>query len=100
MPDFDIDNTEFYILTRSFEHKFVREAKEFEKIRIEIELGDHNRKFIELNHRVLDGANKVLGKGKQTLMFVASKDYSLLDIPATLRAAFVPYATTLEQKLR
>ncbi len=100
MPDFDIETTEFFILTRSFEHKFVREAKEFEKIRIEISLGDHNRKFIELNHRVLDGANKVLGKGKQTLMFVASKDYSLLDIPATMRAAFVPYATTLEQKLR
>jgi acyl-CoA thioesterase FadM len=100
MPDFDIETTEFYILTRSFEHKFVREAKEFEKIRIEISLGDHNRKFIELNHRVLDGTNKVLGKGKQTLMFVASKDYSLLDIPASMKAAFVPYATTLEPKLR
>ncbi|MDF1812517.1 MAG: acyl-CoA thioesterase [Verrucomicrobiales bacterium] len=100
MPDFDVDTSDFFILTRSFEHKFVREAKEFENIRIELSLGEHNRKFVELNHKVLNGANKVLGKGKQSLMFVASEDYSLLDIPAKVHTAFVPYATTLERTLR
>ncbi|MDF1753300.1 MAG: acyl-CoA thioesterase [Verrucomicrobiales bacterium] len=100
MPEFDLDTTDFFILTRSFEHKFVQEAKEFENIRIEISIGEHNRKFVELNHRVLNGANKVLGKGKQSLMFVGSKDYSLLDIPAAIHAAFVPYVSTTDQTLR
>lgn len=94
MPDFDLDTTDFFILTRSFEHKFVREAKEFENIRIEISIGEYNRKFCELNHRVLNGANKVLGKGKQSLMFVGVEDYNLLDIPASVYTAFVPYAPT------
>ena len=92
LPDFDLETTSYYILTRSFEHKFVREAKEFEEIRIELSIGEHNRKFATLEHRVLDGANKVLGKGKQSLMFVASKDYSLIDIPPEVHTAFVPYA--------
>ena len=92
LPDFDLKTTEYFILTRSFEHKFVREAKEFENIRIELSIGEHNRKFATLEHRVLDGANKVLGKGKQSLMFVAAKDYSLIDIPPEVQTAFVPYA--------
>lgn len=100
LPEFDLDTTEYFILTRSFEHKFVREAKEFEKIRIEISVGEHNRKFVELNHKVLDGGNKILGKGKQTLMFVGSKDYSLLDIPVQIQTAFAYYAPTLAPTLR
>ncbi len=91
LPEFDLETTEYYILTRSFEHKFVREAKEFEKIRIELSIGEYNRKFVELNHKVLDGTNKVLGKGKQSLMFVASEDYSLMDIPGQLMTAFIEY---------
>ncbi|MEO0414432.1 MAG: acyl-CoA thioesterase [Verrucomicrobiota bacterium] len=91
LPNFDLDTTDYFILTRSFEHKFINEAKEFEKIRVELSIGDYNRKFATLEHKVLDGANKVLGKGKQSLMFVASKDYSLIDIPGEVMAAFTPY---------
>ena len=36
MPDFDLKTTKFYILTRSFEHKFVREAREFDTITEEL----------------------------------------------------------------
>ncbi|MEM9282235.1 MAG: acyl-CoA thioesterase [Verrucomicrobiota bacterium] len=92
LPDFDLKTTEYFILTRSFEHKFIREAREFENIRVELRIGEHNRKFATLEHRVLDGANKVLGKGKQSLMFVAQNDYSLIDIPAEVHTAFIPYA--------
>ena len=34
MPDFDLKTTKFYILTRSFERKFVRESREFDVITI------------------------------------------------------------------
>jgi acyl-CoA thioesterase FadM len=91
MPDFDLKTTKFYILTRSFEHKFVREAREFDVITIKIRVADFNRKFCTLEHQIFGSENELLGKGKQSLLFVSSKDYSLLDIPPEMYTAFIPY---------
>jgi acyl-CoA thioesterase FadM len=91
MPDFDLKTTHFYILTRSFEHKFVREAREFDTITVKIRVSDFNRKFCTLEHQVFGANNELLGKGKQSLLFVSSKDYSLLDIPPEVYKAFMPY---------
>jgi acyl-CoA thioesterase FadM len=91
MPDFDLKTTKFYILTRSFEHKFVREAREFDVITVKIRVADFNRKFCTLEHQVFGSDNELLGKGKQSLLFVSSKDYSLLDIPSEVYNAFMPY---------
>ncbi len=91
MPDFDLKTTNFYILTRSFEHKFVREAREFDTITVKIKVADFNRKFCTLEHQIFGSNNELLGKGKQSLLFVASKDYSLLDIPPEVYSAFVKY---------
>lgn len=91
MPDFDLKTTKFYILTRSFEHKFVREAREFDVITVKIRVADFNRKFCTLEHQVFGSENELLGKGKQSLLFVSSKDYSLLDIPGEVYTAFMPH---------
>jgi acyl-CoA thioesterase FadM len=91
MPDFDLKTTRFFILTRSFEHKFVREAKEFDVITVKIRVADFNRKFCTLEHQIFGSENELLGKGKQSLLFVSSKDYSLLDIPGEVYSAFIPH---------
>ncbi|MEM6822069.1 MAG: thioesterase family protein [Verrucomicrobiota bacterium] len=91
MPDFDLKDTPFYILTRSFEHKFVRETQEFEKITVRIRVSGTNRKMATLEHQVLNSANQILGKGQQQLIFVSSKDYKLLDIPQQVLTAFMKY---------
>jgi acyl-CoA thioesterase FadM len=91
MPDFDLKTTKFYILTRSFEHKFVREAREFDTITVKIKVADFNRKFCTLEHQIFGPNNELLGKGKQSLLFVASKDYALLDIPSEVYTAFMKY---------
>ncbi|MEM6280501.1 MAG: acyl-CoA thioesterase, partial [Verrucomicrobiota bacterium] len=91
LPDFDLDTTNFYILTRSFEHKFLREAKEFDEITVRIKVGDYNRKFANLEHQILDGSKAMLGKGKQSLMFVSAGDYSLIDIPQSVHLGFSKY---------
>ncbi len=91
MPDFDLKTTKFFILTRSFEHKFVREAREFDVITVKIRVSDFNRKFCTLEHQIFGSENELLGKGKQSLLFVSSKDYSLLDIPSEVYTAFMPH---------
>ena len=91
MPDFDLKTTRFFILTRSFEHKFVREAREFDTITVKIRVADFNRKFCTLEHQIFGAANELLGKGRQSLLFVAAKDYSLLDIPSEVYTAFMPH---------
>jgi acyl-CoA thioesterase FadM len=91
MPDFDLKTTKFYILTRSFEHKFVRETREFEAITVKIKVGDFNRKFCTLEHQIFGSEGQLLGKGKQSLLFVSSKDYGLLDIPPEVYSAFMKY---------
>lgn len=92
MPDFDLKTTKFYILTRSFEHKFVRETREFDTITVKISVGDFNRKFCTLEHQIFGSEGQLLGKGKQSLLFVSSKDYGLLDIPPEVYTAFIKYA--------
>ncbi|MFT4176095.1 MAG: acyl-CoA thioesterase [Luteolibacter sp.] len=91
MPDFNLKTTKFYILTRSFEHKFVRESREFDTITVKIRVAETNRKFCTLEHQIFGSDNELLGKGKQSLLFVASKDYSLIDIPSEVYTAFLPY---------
>jgi len=91
MPDFDLKTTKFFILTRSFEHKFVREAREFDTITVKIKVADFNRKFCTLEHQIFGSENELLGKGKQSLLFISSKDYSLLDIPPEIYTAFIKY---------
>lgn len=91
MPSFDLKDTPFYILTRSFEHKFIRESREFDLVTVKIRVADYNRKFVTMEHQILDGNKQILGKGKQSLLFVSSKDYSLIDIPTEVHTAFMPY---------
>lgn len=91
MPDFDLKSTKFYILTRSFEHKFVRESREFDRITVKIKVAKTDRKFCTLEHQIFGEDGKLLGKGKQSLLFVSSKDYGLLDIPSEVYTSFVKY---------
>ena len=92
MPDFDLKTTKFYILTRSYEHKFVRESREFDTNTVKLKVGDFNRKFVTLEHQIFGSDNELLGKGKQSLLFVSSKDYALLDIPPEVYTSFIKYA--------
>ncbi len=91
MPDFDLKTTKYFILTRSFEHKFIREAREFDTITIKIRVADFNRKFCTLEHQIFGSENQLLGKGKQSLLFVSAKDYSLIDIPSEMHMSFMKY---------
>jgi acyl-CoA thioesterase FadM len=91
MPFFDLKTTNFFILTRSYEHKFVREAKEFDTIVVKIRVAEYNRKFCTLEHQIFDSENHLLGKGKQSLMFVAAANYGLIDIPAEVHSSFMKY---------
>ncbi len=91
MPAFDLKQTPFYILTRSFNHKFVREAKEFDEVMVRLRIGKYNRKFVNLEHKLFDGHQNLLGEGDQSLMFVRSDDYHLIDIPKDVVTAFTPY---------
>ena len=91
MPDFNLKDTKFYILTRSFEHKFVRETREFDTITVKIKVKDANRKFCTLEHQIFGSEGQLLGKGQQSLLFVSSADYGLLDIPPAVYSAFIKY---------
>ncbi|MEM9444358.1 MAG: thioesterase family protein [Verrucomicrobiota bacterium] len=91
LPNFDLNNTDYFILTRSFEHKFTKEAKEFDEITIKIRISENNRKFAMLEHRIYDAQNDLLGKGNQSLMFVDSSNYKLIDIPREVYKAFSPH---------
>lgn len=91
MPKFNLKNTPFYILTRSFEHKFVRETREFETVVVRIRIAGYNRKFVTLEHEIYDSQNQLLGKGQQSLLFVSSTDYKMIDVPPEVHAAFMPY---------
>ena len=92
LPKFNLKTTPYYILTRSFEHKFMRETREFERVSVKIKVGEYNRKFVTLEHAIFDSSGNQLGKGKQQLIFVSSTDYKLLDIPNEVYEAFVAYA--------
>jgi acyl-CoA thioesterase FadM len=92
MPRFNLKETPFYILTRSFEHKFLRETREFESVKVRIRIGKYNRKFVTLEHEVYDSHEHMLGKGQQSLLFVSSADYRMIDIPPEVYSAFVVHA--------
>lgn len=92
MPKFNLQDTPFYILTRSFEHKFLRETKEFEPVTVRLRIAGYNRKFVTLEHEVYDSSQHMLGKGKQSLLFVSSADYRMLDIPPEVASAFAVHA--------
>lgn len=92
MPKFNLRDTPYYILTRSFEHKFVRETKEFETVSVRIRVASYNRKFVTLEHEIVDSHGNLLGKGNQSLLFVSSTDYKMLDIPQDVVSAFISYA--------
>ena len=92
MPKFNLKETPFFILTRSFEHKFVRETREFEAVSVKIRVSGQNRKFVTLEHEIYDSSGSLLGKGTQSLLFVSSADYRMLDIPQEVMTAFLPYA--------
>jgi acyl-CoA thioesterase FadM len=44
-----------------------------------------------LEHQIFGAEGQLLGKGKQSLLFVSSKDYGLLDIPSEVYTAFMKY---------
>ena len=92
MPKFNLKDTSYYILTRSFEHKFVRETREFETVSVKIRIASYNRKFVHLEHEIYDAQNQLLGKGQQSLLFVNSVDYKMIDVPAEVHSAFIVYA--------
>lgn len=92
LPKFNLKTSPYYILTRSFEHKFVRETREFEQVSVKIRIANYNRKFVTLEHQIFDSTNHLLGKGQQSLMFVSSSDYALIDIPPEVYSAFIQYA--------
>ena len=91
MPKFNLKETPFYILTRSFDHKFVRETKEFETVSVKIRVAGHNRKFVTLEHEIYDSVGNLLGKGSQSLLFVSSSDYKMIDIPSDVMGSFLAY---------
>lgn len=91
MPRFNLKNTPFYILTRSFEHKFVRETREFETVSVRLRIASYNRKFVTLEHEIYDSSDSLLGKGQQGLLFVSSSNYKMIDIPPEVGAAFVQH---------
>ncbi len=91
MPKFNLKDTPFYILTRSFEHKFVRETREFETVSVKIRIASYNRKFVILEHEIYDSSGNKLGHGKQSLLFVSSTDYRMLDIPPDVYSAFLAH---------
>ncbi|NJK92751.1 MAG: hypothetical protein HC904_13560 [Blastochloris sp.] len=91
MPGFDLKTTDFYILTRSYEHKFIRESREFECLSVKIRVSEYNRKFVTMEHQIFDSSGQLLGKGQQSLFFVAAKDYRPIDIPQQVLTAFMPY---------
>ncbi|MBX9742825.1 MAG: acyl-CoA thioesterase [Chthoniobacterales bacterium] len=91
MPKFNLKDTPYYILTRSFEHKFVRETREFETVSVRIRVASYNRKFVTLEHEIHDSQGNILGKGNQSLLFVSSTDYKMLDIPQDVISAFIAH---------
>lgn len=92
LPSFNLKDTSFLILTRSFEHKFIQEAREFDLIKVMIRVKSYNRKFATLEHKIVNQFGKMLGKGSQSLLFVSANDYGQLDIPQEVLTAFLPFS--------
>jgi len=91
MPDFDLKTTSYYVLTKSFNHDFRREASEFDPVTVRIRIARHNRKFVTLSHEIYSESQGLLGRGEQSLMFVDTEHYRPLDIPRDIISGFLPY---------
>lgn len=91
MPDFDINTSDFLILTKAFNHKYLREIREFDKVTVRLKIKAYNRKFVTIEHRILNEDMKLVGKGNQELMFVDSKTYALIDIPKKVVDSHLPF---------
>lgn len=91
MPNFSLNSTKYYILTKSYQHNFRKEAKEFEKVLIKIRLSDFNRKFATLEHKIFDLEGGVIGFGSQSLLFVDSKTYRQIDIPQEIHMGMIKH---------
>lgn len=101
VPNFDPHSSDYLILTRSIDHKFQKEINEFKEAQIKIRIADYNRKFVTLEHEIVEAATgDLVGKGKQVLMFVNSKDYSLIDLPQELSQGFIPYVTDVKEFIK
>jgi len=61
-------------------------------VSVRIRIGGYNRKFVTLEHEIYDSQNQLLGKGQQSLLFVSSGDYRMIDVPPEVHTAFLPYA--------
>ena len=59
---------------------------------VKIRVASHNRKFVTLEHEIYDSTGQQLGKGSQSLLFVSSSDYKMLDIPQDVITAFLAYS--------
>ena len=70
----------------------MRETKEFETVSVKIRVAGHNRKFATLEHEIYDSSGSLLGKGSQSLLFVSSADYKMIDIPHEVTTAFLAYS--------
>jgi YbgC/YbaW family acyl-CoA thioester hydrolase len=92
MPDFDLNTTDFYVLTRSIRHDFRQEAREFEPVVVRIKISHFNRKFVTLSHEVQSETRGLLGRGEQSLMFVDTRHFHPLDIPRAIVEHFRPYS--------
>ena len=90
MPEFDLRTTDFYVLTKSFEHDFRREIREFTPVTVRLKIGSYNRKFVTLVHEIHSRTDGLIGKGEQTIMFVDSTHYKPLDIPPVILRGFMP----------
>jgi acyl-CoA thioesterase FadM len=101
IPDFDPNTSDYLILTRSIDHKFQKEINEFTEAQIKIRIADYNRKFVTLEHEIIESkTGDLVGKGKQVLMFVSSNDYSLIDLPQELQQGFIPYVTEVKEFIK
>jgi acyl-CoA thioesterase FadM len=93
MPDFDLRNTKFFVLTKSFNHEFRREIREFQPVTIRLKIGSYNRKFVTIVHEIHSRSEGLIGRGEQTIMFVDTVNYKPLDIPPVILTNFLPYYT-------
>src|SRR5262249_13516548 len=91
MPNFDLKNTDFHVLTRSINHDFRRETREFDPVTVRVKIASHNRKFVTLAHEIHSEAHGLLGHGEQSLMFVDTVNFHPLDIPRSIVEGFLPY---------
>ena len=97
MPDFDVNTSEFLILTKAFRHKYLREIREFDKVTIHLKIKGYNRKFVTIEHKILNEDKQFVGKGEQELMFVDSKTYALIDIPKKVLDSHLPFYEKAKQ---